>query len=416
MNEETIRTRHLKYYLQLSEQAELALRGPSQIEWMARLNDERDNIRAALAWADKTNAEAGLYISSGLKRVWENFDLKEGLYYLSNFLQKPESNIYIKARADALYVYGFLLVYMQQFLEARSCINECLDLYRTLGDQQGEIDARLSLGYILFDATKTRELSEQALALAQALGDTWRQANALFHLGGCYNGSKQFTFWEQAISLFRQSGDWHSLADLLVRYGQSVMLNGDIKLAEEKFEEAAQLNHELNDNIIKVNLLYAHGRMALILEKYGQAREYYLESLEVAHELGDDIGALWCQTHLGYIALRESKTAESYATLAKTTQNFHKDQIIIGVIFSLEGMAGLFIALDKYFIATRLVGHADAVRKKIGDVRPHLEQADVNKITAACLTKMGEAAFSDAYDEGQKMTLDEAVALALKEN
>jgi len=39
----------------------------------------------------------------------------------------------------------------------------------------------------------------------------------------------------------------------------------------------------------------------------------------------------------------------------------------------------------------------------------------VDKIIAACLTKIGEVAFSDAYDEGQKMTLDEAVTYALRD-
>jgi hypothetical protein len=39
----------------------------------------------------------------------------------------------------------------------------------------------------------------------------------------------------------------------------------------------------------------------------------------------------------------------------------------------------------------------------------------MDKIIAACVAKMGEVAFSDAYDEGQKMTLDEAVAYALQE-
>ena len=41
--EEKIRDRHLKYFLQLSEEAEPALKGPVQLEWYARLNDERDN-------------------------------------------------------------------------------------------------------------------------------------------------------------------------------------------------------------------------------------------------------------------------------------------------------------------------------------------------------------------------------------
>jgi len=43
------------------------------------------------------------------------------------------------------------------------------------------------------------------------------------------------------------------------------------------------------------------------------------------------------------------------------------------------------------------------------------EQSEVDKIIAACLAKMGEVTFSDAYDEGKKMSLNEAVVLAVKE-
>jgi tetratricopeptide (TPR) repeat protein len=416
MNEEKIRTRHLKYFLALSELAEPELRGPAQIEWMARLKEERDNIRAALTWADKTDVEAGLHLSSRLRRFWENFDLKEGLYYLSKYLQKSESDAYVKARANALYVYGELLVHIKQFSKARSCFNECLELCRTLGNQPGEIDALLSLGYILFDATKNQELSARALALAQSLGDIRRQANALSNLGWCYSGSERFSYWEQAIRLFRQSGDLRSLEDLLATSSTFVMLDGNIELAKRKLDEATQLNHQLNDSIVKTHLLDAYGRMAIILGKYSQAREYYLDSLEVSEVLGNDLEALWCQTYLGYLALHEGNLPEAYEILAKTSQSFYKDQIIIGVIFSLEVMAGLFVALEKYTIAARLIGCTNFIRTRIGDERPRFEQADVDKSMASCLANMGEIAFSDAYNEGQKMTLDEAVAYALKEN
>jgi hypothetical protein len=78
-------------------------------------------------------------------------------------------------------------------------------------------------------------------------------------------------------------------------------------------------------------------------------------------------------------------------------------------------MAGLYMATEKPVIAARLIGWADALREQIKDGRPLLEQKDVDQIITACLLKMGEVAFSDAYDEGQKMNLDEAVAFALKE-
>jgi hypothetical protein len=62
-----------------------------------------------------------------------------------------------------------------------------------------------------------------------------------------------------------------------------------------------------------------------------------------------------------------------------------------------------------------LIGWVDSMRKKLNDPRPPLEQATIDQNIAACLAKMGEVAFSDAYDEGQKMSLDEAVAYALEE-
>jgi hypothetical protein len=79
-------------------------------------------------------------------------------------------------------------------------------------------------------------------------------------------------------------------------------------------------------------------------------------------------------------------------------------------------MASLYIALGKLEVGAQLIGWADATRIKISDTRPLLEQADLDKIIAACLASMGEVAFSDAYDEGKKMTVDEAVEFALSEN
>lgn len=66
--------------------------------------------------------------------------------------------------------------------------------------------------------------------------------------------------------------------------------------------------------------------------------------------------------------------------------------------------------------AARLIGWADSTREKISDQRPLLEQADVDQIISTCVAGMGETAFSKAYEEGKKMSLDEAVAYALHHN
>ena len=75
--ENTIRDRHLDYFLDLSRKFEPALRGVDQLFWLERLFVERDNIRAAMQWAAKTNVQAGLYLSGRLQAFWESYDLPE---------------------------------------------------------------------------------------------------------------------------------------------------------------------------------------------------------------------------------------------------------------------------------------------------------------------------------------------------
>src|SRR4030095_1424375 len=113
--EANLSARHLKYFLQLSEQAELGLKGRAQTEWYARLRANSDNVRAALGWASKTDVEAGLYISGRLDRFWERFDVREGARWLGEFVQKPESKAYPLARARALLTQGWEQSVLQNF-------------------------------------------------------------------------------------------------------------------------------------------------------------------------------------------------------------------------------------------------------------------------------------------------------------
>jgi predicted ATPase len=74
--QEFIRDRHLEYFLELSRQFEPALHGEDQLWWLERLYVERDNFRAALQWAAKTNVQAGLYLSGRLRTFWESYALE----------------------------------------------------------------------------------------------------------------------------------------------------------------------------------------------------------------------------------------------------------------------------------------------------------------------------------------------------
>ncbi|HEY3477188.1 MAG TPA: BTAD domain-containing putative transcriptional regulator, partial [Anaerolineales bacterium] len=65
-DEEKIRSQHLKYFVDLAEKAETELHGPAMVKWTERLSEERNNLRVALHWAERTDVEGGLYLSGRL--------------------------------------------------------------------------------------------------------------------------------------------------------------------------------------------------------------------------------------------------------------------------------------------------------------------------------------------------------------
>jgi predicted ATPase/DNA-binding XRE family transcriptional regulator len=413
--EENIRKKHLKYYLHLLERAEPEFKTPAQIEWNVRLHTERANIRAALEWACTTDVEAGLYISGRLWRYWEDFDLREGEHWLRKLLELPEAHTYPRARAKALYAYGIILHLTGQNSLLEKTAEECLRIHRASGDQRGEFDGLILLArfrWALSDIAQARELYQQALDLSESLGDVWRKAYVLGHLG--YLGKDRAFYWSETVRLVREQGDLRLLQDILGPMAYCEVLDGDIESAQRNLDEAAQLSRTSKLKRSMGHVLRALSRIEILKGNFEKAYALLEEDINTTSELGHRTDYLWNRSLLGRVLVQQRKLREAYTIFAESAQEFMKTKDDFMVIFTLEGMADLSIAADNPERAARLIGWADTSRKKLDDLRPHVEQVDIDKIIAACLAQMGEVAFASAYEDGKKMTLDEAVAYAFE--
>ncbi len=93
-------------------------------------------------------------------------------------------------------------------------------------------------------------------------------------------------------------------------------------------------------------------------------------------------------------------------------QRFREMGSKIGVVYALEGLASLAVQQHEWERAVRLYAWADAARATIGDQRPFIEQAEVDRDAAAIRRQLSKDMITAAAAAGRAMTMEQAVAYA----
>lgn len=412
---EMIRSQHLQYYLDFSERAAAGITGPDHVEWVAHLHVEMDNVRLALDWAYTTDLDAGSHI---LSRLHENINLQEGLQWAKQFVESPLLEKSSLARARILQTQADYWWTIEKFTDAKVAAEESLELFRVHGDRIGEFGSLVALGGIyqfLEGMDRKSEVDHRALELARAIGDPLRQAVALSDLGWDRRNNEQaLRYWDEAIALFRQEEDWRDLGFLLGIYGDTLLANGDAEAARPLLEEATELSWRTNNRRSLEFVLTARSRMALMSDNFKEAKSYLQEWIETADAMGNRMSYLWARARLGYVLLMEGALEDGAEILCQTAREFHADHNRGGLAFTLERLAHLFAVSSIPERAAQLIGWADKTRADIGDVRPKLDQVNVDSDLAVCVSQLGESQVKDAMQRGRTLTFDEVFALAVE--
>ena len=275
------------------------------------------------------------------------------------------------------------------------------------------LDGFLDVAWETQSVSEKLVLIERALAQAESVGDIRRQMESLWQLGWL-DQSNRFHYWEQALARTRLLGDAYELASGLSTLGFFLVLNGSLSSAQKYLSESNTIYQQLQLKPVMSHLLSAYGQISLIRGDFQKARAYLQQHARASLELGSRHDYLWSHVRLGYVALREGNYEEAQRIFVESAREFKKDRNTIGVVFALEGLAALYMERQNLLQAARLLGWADSTREKISDQRPLLEQTDVDKIMTVCRAGLGQAELSKAYEDGKKMSLDEAVGYAMQ--
>jgi tetratricopeptide (TPR) repeat protein len=219
----------------------------------------------------------------------------------------------------------------------------------------------------------------------------------------------------EGLKLHRDLGNLYDTAFCLIHLARNAIYGGDFSSPPAWLEEARALCHALGAQPDEADAINISGLLAYWKGNYQQALTCFEQAIALDEKISNRYWALWPRVNMAYAFLRDGDHQQADKYFKICLQQFHKDNSAIGMVYTMEGVASLYVNRAHLEHAVRLFACADAMRLKLGNPRPPIEQGDVDKDMTACLAKLGEAAFSDAYDNGEKMSFDEAVAYALSE-
>jgi non-specific serine/threonine protein kinase len=243
-----LRDRHRDWFLSLAQLGDTQLRGPDPSLWLARLELEHDNLRAALEWS-LANREGGaaLRLAGALSLFWgQRGYLREGLRWLDAALAAG-GDADAKTRALALHGAGSLawrlgdntrsceLLHLSLNLRREAAVP--LDLARTLAMLGVVYSAQRGPG----DLDRARACFAESLPLARAIGDLEMITHNLNALGEIArqrgNLAEARDCYMQAREASARLGETVA-AVILLNLGLVTFAQGDVHAAREYFEQS----------------------------------------------------------------------------------------------------------------------------------------------------------------------------------
>ena len=357
--EAIVRRQHATYFLALAEHATAELSGPGRSDWLNRLEDEHDNLRAALRWAkDRGEARIGLRLAVALGRFWElRGYLSEGARWLAELLAMAEEGE-PELRAAALRIAGSR-AFASDTSSAAELTEQSLALYRNLADERGAAEALYQRGLVAFyqaDYERAADCLAEGMALARGLGDASLVNRSLWSLAWPGSGPDEISadlsetkkLAEESLERSRQLKDPAGVCATLEALLYVARMEGDPARVRFLFEELLmQLRHsdlqpdaDVRERLERIAFEFA--RMAIEmppLGTYDQATALLEEGLALSVREGDRRDAAHLRVTLAIFAREQGGFMRAESLLKESLAVFRELEDVMGIARALIGLA-----------------------------------------------------------------------------
>ena len=290
------RARHVRFFVAWSEARETMSRGAEQGEWLAQVEQEHENVLAALESCARAEggAQHALRLADKVYLYWSN----RGMYgvgreRLGAALRLPGAESPTLARAGALASMGDLARKQGALAEARACLEESLTISRSAGVPRNIIAALNGLGIVRIrenDHDAAGACFEDALRLARELGDEELIGVGLNNLAilAYERGdlAQARAFWQEALPEARARRNPWDVAVILINVTFVALSNGAWEEARRNLKEVLPIVRDLRLRSVAEPALRHSAALAAAMDDATWAARWYGAAAAVQQAMG----------------------------------------------------------------------------------------------------------------------------------
>ena len=217
---------------------------------------------------------------------------------------------------------------------------------------------------------------------------------------------------EEALALHCALGDEWGAVYSTYLLGVNATDSGDFRHAQPLFGEALRGFRALEDDHY---VLLALDALAWTYGELGDAerrREAHEEVLREARRLGNQRVVALTLYQLASLARREGRHGDDFSMLSESLGIYRGLGEATGIAAALGEFGELLALRGDPRTAAKLVAASQTMRKKIGSGVPWVSAMNEQTL-AAIRERLDEDAIAEAWEEGSRLTVDDAIDLAL---
>ena len=277
------RDAHLRFYVTLAQRAGPELSGPREVQWRARLDEERENILQAHAHcrAAEAGGEAAFVLLYTLRPWLARDHLEQWHRICREALADPRAASPTLWRSRALYAAAFVTYLMGLYEESRAWAEESLAIAESRADQLAAGEAHCQLASALLGLRSGEALKhfEAGYAIGRALGNVELTTYGATGVGETHAQQDRHDlaqpWYAESLELSRVLDSPYHIALALYNLTRCSIVAGHRANAREQLREAIALSGDDISLQQAQAILTSSAAVATLEERYALAARLY---------------------------------------------------------------------------------------------------------------------------------------------